>query len=337
LNLIENASFIGGEELDTFKDNFAAKYGVSHCIPVANGTDALFIAIKMLGIQPGDEVITTAMSWISTAETISLAGAKPVFVDVDDYYTIDATKIEAAITEKTRAIIPVHLYGQSADMEAINSLAKKYDLKIIEDCAQSHFSKFKEINVGLWGDIATFSFYPGKNLGAYGDAGAIITKDETLATQCKMFANHGALKKHEHLIEGINSRMDTIQAGVLNVTVEEDLDANTAPTTGRVYANALPVAYGYVSSGTASATLVTDYGVSTITKPASTTGVYQITLDKTISGNPVIIGTSYNASPGDEIVTANRLSSTEIEINIVDGAGNAVNSNFYFVVFGDAQ
>ena len=216
-SLVSDTQFIGGKELQIFSENFSKIYGVRHCIPLANGTDALFISMKMLGIMPGDEVITTSSSWISTSETISLLGAKPVFVDIDNYYTIDANLIEEKITEKTKAIIPVHLYGQMADMKKIKKIAKKYNLFIIEDCAQSHFSDLDGIKAGCWGDIGTFSFYPGKNLGAYGDAGCIITNNSKLAKLIKMFANHGALIKHEHQIEGMNSRMDTIQAGVLNV------------------------------------------------------------------------------------------------------------------------
>jgi dTDP-4-amino-4,6-dideoxygalactose transaminase len=169
----------------------------------------------MLGIGAGDEVITTAHSWISTSETISQAGAKPVFVDVDEYFTIDVRQIERAITPHTRAIIPVHLFGQPADMDTIMDIAARHGLIVLEDCAQAHYATWKGRRVGTFGRVATFSFYPGKNLGAYGDAGAIITNDEELATRMRMFANHGALKKHNHLMEGINSRLDGIQAAIL--------------------------------------------------------------------------------------------------------------------------
>jgi len=173
--------------------------------------------MRQLGIGQGDEVITVSNSWISTAETIVQTGAKPVFIDIDEYSTIDVTKIEEKITDNTIAIIPVHLYGQACDMKAIKEIADKYNLYLIEDCAQSHFAEFEGKKVGTFGDVATFSFYPGKNLGAYGDAGAIITNDDELAEKMRMFANHGALKKHQHRIEGINSRLDTIQAAILNV------------------------------------------------------------------------------------------------------------------------
>ncbi|MFN8259057.1 MAG: DegT/DnrJ/EryC1/StrS family aminotransferase [Bacteroidales bacterium] len=216
-SVIDRTAFIKGEEVEEFEKSFAKLYGVKHCIGVANGTDALYIAMKMLGVGPGDEVITVSNSWISTSETIVQTGAKPVFVDIDEYSTIDVTKIEEKINENTIAIIPVHLYGQPADMKAIKAIAEKYQLYLIEDCAQSHFAEFEGKKTGTFGDVATFSFYPGKNLGAYGDAGAIITNDDELANKMRMYANHGALKKHVHITDGINSRLDTIQAAILKV------------------------------------------------------------------------------------------------------------------------
>jgi len=215
--VIEETSFIGGRHVRTFEAKFAEQYGVKHCIGAANGTDALYIIMRMLGIGVGDQVITTSSSWISTSETISQTGAKPVFVDIDEYYTINVELIENAITSRTKAIIPVHLYGQAADMDKLMEIAQKHNLYIIEDCAQSHFTKYKGKNVGTFGTGSTFSFYPGKNLGAYGDAGCILTNDDALAGKCRMFANHGALIKHNHLMEGINSRLDGIQAAILNV------------------------------------------------------------------------------------------------------------------------
>jgi len=216
-SVIDRAAFINGEEVDAFEKSFAKHYGVNHCVSVANGTDALFIAMKMLGIGPGDEVITTAISWVSTSEAIILTGAKPVFVDINEFSNIDVTKIEAKITENTIAILPVHLYGQPSDMKAIADIAEKHKLYLIEDCAQAHFAEFEGQKVGTFGDAGTFSFSPGKNLGAYGDAGAIITNDDDLANKIRVFANHGSQKKHVHLINGINSRMDTIQASILKV------------------------------------------------------------------------------------------------------------------------
>lgn len=215
-NVINETAFIGGKYVQDFEQAFAEKYGVKHCISVANGTDSLYIIMKMLNIGNGDEVITVANSWISTSETISQTGAKPIFIDIDkDSYTIDVSLIESKINEKTKAIIPVHLYGQACDMDELLILAEKYNIPIIEDCAQSHFSEYKNKKVGTFGIAGSFSFYPGKNLGAYGDAGCIITNNSELAEKFKMYARHGALKKHNHLIEGINSRLDGIQASVL--------------------------------------------------------------------------------------------------------------------------
>lgn len=216
--VITNCSFIGGEEVKTFENEFKKKFEAPYFVSCGNGTDALFIALKAAGIQSGDEVITTAISWISTSEVISLAGAKPVFIDIDDYYCINADKIEEKINSKTKAIIPVHFYGQTCDMDKINRIAKKHKLLVIEDCAQAHLSEYNGIKSGLMGDFGTFSFYPGKNLGAYGDAGGLIVRDYNYYKRCKMFANHGMYeKRHLHIIEGMNSRMDGIQAAILSV------------------------------------------------------------------------------------------------------------------------
>jgi len=219
-NVIKESAFIKGKYVTEFEDEFAKKNGIKHCIGVGNGTDAIFIVLKMLGIGVGDEVITTAHSWIATSETISQTGAKPVFVDIDEYYLINVEKIEEKITKRTKAIIPVHLYGQPCEMDNIMAIAKKHNLYIIEDCAQAHFAEFKGQKVGTFGIASTFSFYPGKNLGAYGDAGAIITDDDELANKCRMFSNHGALVKHHHEIEGINSRLDGLQAAILSVKLK---------------------------------------------------------------------------------------------------------------------
>lgn len=217
-NVISKTSFIGGEHVELFENNFSKKYGVNNCISCANGTDALYITMKMLGIGPGDEVVTVANSWISSSETISQTGAKPIFIDCDSqYYTIDEKLIESKITKNTKAIIPVHLYGQMANMSEISKIATDNNLFVIEDCAQSHFSKLNNINAGLFGDVGTFSFYPGKNLGAYGDAGAIISNNDEYSKRFRLYSKHGAIKKHEHVIEGVNSRMDGIQAAILNV------------------------------------------------------------------------------------------------------------------------
>lgn len=216
-SVISETAFIGGKYVKTFEEQFAALYGVKHVVSCANGTDSLFIIMKMLGIGEGDEVITAANSWISSSETISQAGAKPVFADVDPlYYSMDESKLEALITPATKAILVVHLQGQMSEIETINKICQKHNIHLIEDCAQSHFSEYKGKRAGLTGIAGSFSFYPGKNLGAYGDAGCIITNDDQLAEKCKMYANHGALKKHHHQMEGINSRLDGLQAAILS-------------------------------------------------------------------------------------------------------------------------
>ncbi len=214
--VIAKTAFVGGGFVRDFERAYVDAYGIEHCVSCGNGTDAIYIALRMLGVGPGDEVITTAASWISTSETISQAGATPVFVDADEYFLLDPAKVEAAISDRTRAIIPVHLYGQAANMTAICELAGRYGLKILEDCAQAHLAEWDGRRVGTFGDVATFSFYPGKNLGAWGDAGAIVTNDEALAGRCRMFANHGAMIKHQHKMEGINSRLDGLQAAILS-------------------------------------------------------------------------------------------------------------------------
>lgn len=226
-SVIDETAFIKGKYVERFEKEYAEKYGVKHCISVANGTDAIYVSLKALGIGPGDEVITVANSWISTSETISQAGAKPVFVDIDpDYYSIDVTKIEEKITLRTKAIIPVHLFGQPAEIEKIKQICETHNLHLIEDCAQAHFAEYKGQKVGTFGIAGTFSFYPGKNLGAYGDAGAIISNDDDFVISARAFANHGALKKHEHEMEGINSRMDGIQASVLSAKLPHIFEWN---------------------------------------------------------------------------------------------------------------
>ena len=216
--VIEKTAFIQGHYVKTFETEFAEMMGVRHCISCANGTDAIYITLKALGIGLGDEVITVANTWISTSEAISQTGATPIFVDCEsEFYTIDVTKIESKITSKTKALIPVHLYGQPADLQTIQQLCKKYNLYLIEDCAQAHLAKYKNQYTSTFGIAGTFSFFPGKNLGAYGDAGAIVSNDSDFAQKARRFSQHGALVKHEHEIEGINSRMDGLQAAILCV------------------------------------------------------------------------------------------------------------------------
>ncbi|MBR1214304.1 DegT/DnrJ/EryC1/StrS family aminotransferase [Bradyrhizobium sp. JYMT SZCCT0180] len=215
--VIRDSSFIRGAYVDAFEKAFADAVDVKHCVSCANGTDALYLAMKALDVQPGDEVITTAHSWVSTSAMITHAGATVVFCDTDGVtFTIDPAAIEAAITPRTVGIIPVHLYGQPADMDAIMAIARKHKLWIIEDCAQAHLARYKGQQVGTFGAIATYSFYPGKNLGAMGDAGAVVTNDARLAEHMTKLARHGGLVKHQHPIEGINSRLDGMQAAILS-------------------------------------------------------------------------------------------------------------------------
>lgn len=216
--VIRNSAFIRGPFVQKFESEFAALHGMPHCVSCANGTDSLYVAMQALGVKPGDEVIAPAHSWISTTETITQAGGKVVFCDTDrDTFTIDARQIEAKITPRTVGIIPVHLYGQPADMDAIMAIAARHKLWVIEDCAQAHLAQYRGRTVGTMGDAASFSFYPGKNLGAMGDAGALLTRDAKLADRMAMFARHGGLTKGDHQIEGINSRLDGLQAAVLSV------------------------------------------------------------------------------------------------------------------------
>jgi dTDP-4-amino-4,6-dideoxygalactose transaminase len=215
--VIRDSAFIRGPHVDVFESEFARAADIKHCVSCANGTDALYLAMAALKVRPGDEVITTAHSWISTSAMITHAGATPIFCDSDGLtFTIDPAAIEAAITPRTVGIIPVHLYGQPADMDAIMAIARKHKLWVVEDCAQAHLARYDGQPVGTFGVAATYSFYPGKNLGAMGDAGAVVTDDDEMAQQMAMLARHGGLVKHQHQIEGINSRLDGLQAAILS-------------------------------------------------------------------------------------------------------------------------
>lgn len=216
--VIRESAFIRGRYVEEFEEAFAGAIGARHCVSCANGTDALYIAMKALGLKPGDEVIAPAHSWISTTETITQAGGNVVFCDTDDKtFTIDPSKLAGLIGPRTVGIIPVHLYGQPADMDPIMRIAGEHRLWVLEDCAQAHLARYKGRMVGTFGNVASFSFYPGKNLGAMGDAGAIVTSDGDLARKMAMYARHGGLTKGDHQIEGINSRLDGLQAAVLSV------------------------------------------------------------------------------------------------------------------------
>jgi dTDP-4-amino-4,6-dideoxygalactose transaminase len=220
-DVIATSAFIRGPFVERFEEEFATAVSRPHCVSCANGTDALYIAMKSLGLRPGDEVIVPAMSWISTSETVSQAGGRVVFCDIDPVtYTIDAAQLDAKITSRTVGIIPVHLYGQAADMRAVMAVAERHGLWVIEDCAQAHLAEFNGKQVGTFGVAASFSFYPGKNLGAMGDAGALVTSDKQLADGMARLARHGGLVKGEHKIEGINSRLDGLQAAILSVKLK---------------------------------------------------------------------------------------------------------------------
>ncbi len=215
---MESTQFILGKAVEDFERRFAEAHGVKHCVAVGTGTDALHLVLWAEDIGPGDEVITVAHTFIATAEAISLTGATPVFVDIDPAtYTMDPSLLEKAITKRTKAIIPVHLYGQPAAMDAIMAIANKHGLLVLEDACQAHLAQYDNRFVGQYGVAAAFSFYPGKNLGAYGEAGGITTNDAELATKLRMLRDHGSIKKYHHTRWGHNYRMDGIQGAVLGV------------------------------------------------------------------------------------------------------------------------
>ncbi len=220
-NILDNSSFILGNAVKEFENNFAKAHNVKHCIGVSSGTDGNHLVLWALGIKPGDEVIIPVNTFIATAWGVTLCGAKPVFVDCEnDSYNIDPEKIEKAITKNTKAIVAVHLYGQPADMDRINEIAIKYNLIVVEDCAQSHLAEYKNKKTGGLAKAASFSFYPGKNLGAYGEGGAVTTNDEDLALKFRMMREHGSSKKYYHELYGHNYRLEGIQGAVLNVKLK---------------------------------------------------------------------------------------------------------------------
>lgn len=214
--VIDNTSFILGKEVLEFEKNFAAFCRAQFCVGIDSGTAALHLALLLCDVKPGDEVITTTHTFIATAEVISVIGAKPVFVDIDPRtYNIDPQQIERAITPRTKAIIPVHLYGQPAEMDAILDIARRHNLRVIEDAAQAHGAEYRGRRAGTMSDIACFSFYPGKNLGAYGDAGAIVTNNAELAERARLLRDHGRRSKYEHQVVGYGYRLDALQAAIL--------------------------------------------------------------------------------------------------------------------------
>lgn len=223
--VINHSAFIGGEDLRQFEKEFASYCEVKACVGVGNGTDALYLALRALDIGAGDEVITVAHTFIATAEVVTLAGARPVFVDIkEDTMVMDPDVLEAAITSRTRAIVPVHLYGQPCEMDRIMEIARRHGLKVIEDAAQAHGARWQGKRAGSMADVACFSFFPGKNLGAYGDGGAVVSQDETLIQRIRMLANHGRTDKYLHESEGVNSRLDGLNAAILRVKLRH-LDA----------------------------------------------------------------------------------------------------------------
>jgi len=219
--VLNTSMYIGGDKISKLEENLANFTGCKHAIACSSGTDALILALMAIDIKPGDEVITTPFTFIATAETIAFLGAKPVFVDIDEKtHNIDVTKIEEKITSKTKAIMPVSLFGQVSDMDTINDIAKKYDLKVIEDAAQSFGAEYKGKKSCNLSDIGTTSFFPAKPLGCYGDGGAVFTNDDKLAQKIRILLNHGQTKRYVHSHIGINGRLDAIQAGVLNVKLK---------------------------------------------------------------------------------------------------------------------
>ena len=219
--VLASCAFSGGPYVERFEGEFAAFCGASHAVGVSTGTEALWLALAALGIKAGDEVITVPNSFIATAEAISITGAQPVFVDVEERsFTMDPALLEAAITPRTKAIIPVHLFGQTADMDPILAVARKHGLAVVEDACQAHGAEYKGKRAGTLGDAGCFSFYPGKNLGAYGEAGGVVTNDPQLADRIKMLRDHGQSRKYYHEMVGTNGRMDGIQGAVLCVKLK---------------------------------------------------------------------------------------------------------------------
>lgn len=217
LEVLRSGWYVLGREVESFEKEFASYLGTRHCVGVASGLDALWIAFRILGIGAGDEVIVQGNTYIASVMGITINGAMPIFVEPDEYFNIDASKIEEKITKKTKAVLVVHLYGQASNMKPIVDICKKYNLRLVEDCAQSHGARFDGQMTGTFGDIGCFSFYPSKNLGAFGDAGAIVTDDDRIAEDVRVFRNYGSEKRYYNRIVGTNSRLDEIQAGFLRV------------------------------------------------------------------------------------------------------------------------
>lgn len=226
IRVLRSGWYILGKELEVFENEFANFVGRKYCVGVNSGLDALILSVRALGLKTCDEVIVQANTYIATVLGITENGATPVFVEPDEFYNINSSKIEEAITDKTKAIMVVHLYGQATDMSNIINIANKYNLKIIEDCAQSHGAKYNGTMTGAFGDLGCFSFYPTKNLGAFGDSGAIVTDDDNIYKKIKMLRNYGSQIKYHNEIQGVNSRLDEIQAALLRVKLSHLKELN---------------------------------------------------------------------------------------------------------------
>lgn len=220
LEVLRSGWYVLGTEVAGFEEEFANYAGSKYCVGLASGLDALWIAFRVLGIGVGDEVIVQGNTYIASVMGVTINGATPIFVEPDEYYNIDVAKIEEKITEKTKAILVVHLYGQASNMGPVMELCKKYNLRLVEDCAQSHGAKYDGRTTGTFGDIGCFSFYPSKNLGAFGDAGAVVTDDSELAEKIRVFRNYGSEKRYYNRVVGTNSRLDEMQAGLLRVRLK---------------------------------------------------------------------------------------------------------------------
>lgn len=226
LEILRSGWYVLGKEVQTFEEEWAKYIGSKYCVGLASGLDALWISFRLLNIGVGDEVIVCANAYIACVMGITINGATPIFVEPDEYYNIDADKIEKVITDNTKAILAVHLYGQSCNMTKIIEIANKYNLKVVEDCAQSHGSCWGNQKVGTFGDIGCFSFYPSKNCGAFGDAGCIVTNNKQLAENFKVFRNYGSEERYKNKMVGSNSRLDELQAGLLRVKLSHLDDLN---------------------------------------------------------------------------------------------------------------
>lgn len=220
IEVLRSGWYVLGKEVNSFEEEFAQYVGAKHCVGLASGLDALWIAFRLLGIGNGDEVIVQGNTYIASVMGITINHATPVFVEPDEFYNIDVSKIEEKITDRTKAILVVHLYGQASNMKPIQDLCKKYNLRLVEDCAQSHGACFNGQMTGTFGDIGCFSFYPSKNLGAFGDAGAIVTNNDEIAKEAKIFRNYGSEKRYYNKVIGANSRLDELQAGLLRIRLK---------------------------------------------------------------------------------------------------------------------